>query len=131
MIKIPDNEFTFTFSKSSGAGGQNINKLNTCATLSWNLADSPSLSEPVKKRFRESFKRFVLEDGSVSVTSQRHRTQKRNIEDCKEKLLSMLNSVRLPPKARRPTKPTRSSVRKRLEGKKRHSDKKKMRQKDF
>lgn len=127
MIKVKDSEFTFTFSKSSGSGGQNVNKLNTCVTLSWDMDASKALNEEVKERFRKSYKRFVSDDGTVSVTSQRHRSQKRNIEDCKEKLMSMLNSVRLAPKPRKATRPTRSSIRKRLDGKKRHSEKKKRR----
>lgn len=131
MIKIDPSEFTFTFSKSSGSGGQNVNKLNTQATLTWDMKNSGAVSELVKERFCKLYKRFVSTEGQVVIQSQRHRSQKRNKDDCVEKLRSMINAASKPPKKRRPTKPTRAAVKKRLESKKKRSEKKKLRKVDF
>ena len=130
MKKIPTSEFTFNFSRSSGAGGQNVNKLNTKATLTWNIKESPSCIEPVKNRFIKKYKRFIIGE-NVILKSQRFRSQARNIEDCIHKLHEYLKEVEYPPKSRRPTRPTKSSVLKRLKNKKSHSDKKKSRREKY
>tara|TARA_B100001971_G_scaffold214325_1_gene251094 strand:- start:5888 stop:6283 length:396 start_codon:yes stop_codon:yes gene_type:complete len=131
MIKVDTNELKYTFSKSSGAGGQNVNKLNTQVTLIWDLNDSKSISGAVKNRFKTLFKGFINDRGQVLIKSQRHRSQKRNIDDVNLKLRSMLISASKEPKRRKETRPTRSSVRKRLEKKKQHSEKKKNRGQKF
>lgn len=130
LITIPFSEFSFTFSRSSGAGGQNVNKVNTKATLSWEIALSNSCSESVKQRLFESYKRYFV-SGVVIISSQKYRSQARNIDDCVEKLHKLLNEVRLPPKTRRATKPSKSSVKKRLDSKTIRSKIKKMRNEKF
>ncbi|MCO4754443.1 MAG: aminoacyl-tRNA hydrolase [Bacteriovoracaceae bacterium] len=131
MLKVDPSEIKFTYSRSSGAGGQNVNKVNTQATLHWDMENSKSVSTYLKNRFRTLFKRFVNEHGEVVIQSQRHRSQSRNKLDCETKLRSMLLAAKAEPKKRRATKPTRSSVKKRLDNKKRHSDKKKNRSEKF
>lgn len=126
-IKIPDTEIEFTFSRSSGAGGQNINKVNSKATLSWPMNISHAVSDSIKLRFRAKFSRFVTNEGIVVITSQEHRTQKDNIDECLKKLYSMLREAQIVPKVRHKTKPKRSAVEKRLKSKKLHSEKKKSR----
>lgn len=128
MISIPLSEISFQFSRSSGAGGQNINKVNSKATLSWNIAASPSCSEAVKKRFAAAYKRFLVGE-LVMISSQRFRSQQQNIDDCLQKLHQFLAEVEHPPKMRHATKPTKSSVHKRLESKKIHSFSKRLRAK--
>lgn len=128
-MKIPQSEFDFTFARSSGAGGQNINKVNTKVTLMWDLKGSKSLNTFVKERFQEKYSRFISDEGIVKIVSQRFRTQARNISDSIEKLTEMLNSVEKPPKKRVATKPTRSSIRKRADNKKSKSETKKSRKK--
>ena len=130
MIKIPNSECTFTFSRSSGAGGQNVNKVNTKVTMTWDIQASASCSPNVKKRFNEKYSRYIY-DGMIVMTSQKYRSQLQNIADCIEKLEICLNDVRLAPKHRKATKPTRSSVRKRLDGKNKKSKLKKMRTEKF
>ena len=130
MKKIPVSEFKFSFSRSSGAGGQNVNKLNTKVTLFWDIESSPSCSAGVKKRFTDKYKRLIIES-TVVIKSQRFRAQSKNIDDCVDKLHELLASVEFAPKTRRPTKPTKGSVRKRLENKKNHSEKKKSRSQKF
>ena len=130
MIKIPYSEFSFTFSRSSGAGGQNVNKLNTRVTLSWDIKSSPSCYNSIKERFYQKYKRFIFDD-KVVIHSQKHRSQPQNIDDCITKLHELLKDVQYAPKHRKSTKPTRSSIRKRLDSKKKNSNKKRMRSEKF
>lgn len=130
-IKIPFSELTFSFARSGGSGGQNVNKVNTKVIMDWDLTNSPSVSESVKERFRERFPGFCHAEGMVQIIGQRHRTQKMNQDDCIEKLHAMINEVRFPPKPRKKTKPKRSAVLKRLDSKRRDSDKKKNRRVDY
>lgn len=131
QINIPFSEFSFTFSRSGGAGGQNVNKVNSKVVLEWNMATSNAISWPVKERFRTKFKGFINETGIVQITGQRHRSQKDNIDDCIQKLHAMILEVYTPPKIRKATKPKRSAVLKRLNSKKKDSEKKRMRKSDY
>ncbi len=127
-IRVRLREFRFSFSRSSGAGGQNVNKLNTKATLRWEVARSQSLPEDVRARFLEHYRRRITAEGELVLTSQRFRDQGRNVADCLEKLRGMLAAVARPPRPRRATKPTRSSVERRLSSKRRTRIKKQRRQ---
>lgn len=127
-IVIPRHEFSFSFSRSSGAGGQNVNKVNSKATLSWNIHDSKNLPHDMKERFIAKYQRFMV-DQHVVITSQRFRGQLQNIDDCVQKLHALLSTVEFAPKDRKATKPSKSSVHKRLESKKVHSFVKKLRSK--
>ncbi len=127
-IRIRLKELRFSFSRSSGAGGQNVNKLNTKATLRWEVARSQSLPEDVRARFLERYRRRITADGELMLTSQRFRDQGRNVADCLEKLRGMLAAVARPPRTRKATKPTRSSVERRLSSKHRTRLKKQRRQ---
>jgi len=126
-IKIPIEEFEISFSRSSGTGGQNVNKVNTKATLKWNAFTSPSLRPGVLERFKEKYGKRLNSEGVLTLTSQAFRTQHLNIADVINKLHDMIESVATAPKIRRPTKPTKSSVNERLKTKKSHGDKKKNR----
>jgi ribosome-associated protein len=126
-LKIPLREFQFFYARSSGPGGQNVNKVSTKATLRWAVLESPSLPQPVRDRLLARFGRRVTAQGELLITSQRFRDAGRNTADCLEKLRGMLVEVAAPPKRRRPTKPTRASVRRRLEQKRSHSRKKQSR----
>jgi len=126
---VPIKELEFSFSRSSGAGGQNVNKVNSKVTLRWNMKKSKAVSEAVKKRFVEQYPRFVIEGEIVQITSQRFRTQAKNIADCTDKLNDLLSSVARPKKRRVATKPTRASVEKRIKSKRSKSETKKNRKK--
>ena len=126
-LKIPLREFQFTFARSSGPGGQNVNKLNTKATLRWALMTSPSLPEAVRKRFLAKYGRRVTLEGDLLVRSERFRDAGRNVADCLEKLRAMLAEVATPPRRRKPTKPSRASIRRRLDRKRKQSQKKQSR----
>ena len=127
-LAIPLREFHFTFSKSSGPGGQNVNKVNTKATLRWAVKSSPSLPDDVRERLKARFPRRINVEGEFVISSQRFRDQGRNVADCLAKLRDLIDQVAVAPKRRKSTKPTRASIRRRIEQKKRQSAKKKSRQ---
>ena len=126
-IRIPLREFDFQFSRSSGAGGQNVNKVNTKATLRWDVAGTESLPGEVRRRFMEKFRRRITGEGELVMSSQRFRDQGRNVADCIEKLRGMLEEAARRPKKRTATKPTRGSKERRLKEKHEHSGTKKTR----
>jgi ribosome-associated protein len=126
-IRIPRTEFEFTYVRSRGPGGQNVNKVSTKAVLRWDLANSPTLPDDVRDRFRRQFPTRVTKDGEVVITSQRHRDRDRNAEDCLEKLRVLLASVATAPRRRKKTVPTRASRERRLREKKLRSEKKRQR----
>jgi len=110
-IQIPDSEFVFTFARSSGPGGQNVNKVNSKAVLRWSPVASSSLPEDVRSRFVARYASRLTMDGELILTGQRSRDQGRNIEDCRERLKEMLLAVTRKPQIRRPTKPSRGGMR--------------------
>jgi len=126
-IHIPHNEFAFTFARSGGPGGQNVNKVNSKAILRWAVTTSPSLPEPVRARFLLKFATRITLEGELVLSSQKYRDQDSNIEDCLEKLAEMLSSVAVPPTPRRPTKPTKASKLRQADAKKDNAKKKQQR----
>lgn len=122
QIRIPMAEFVFTFARSSGPGGQNVNKVNSKATLHWPVTSSPSLPDDVRARFVAAFGGQINKLGELVLQSQRFRDQERNIEDCLEKLCEMLQRVEKPPKRRKKTRPSTASKQRRLNDKKARSD---------
>ncbi len=128
-MSINEEEFSFTFARSSGSGGQNVNKVNSKVTLIWNIQESKSLNAFQKKRFIKKFSTYLNSNGYVKVVSQKYRTQTRNIADAIEKVQEMFETIKFSPKKRLNTKPTKSSIQKRIKTKKSKGETKKSRQK--
>ncbi|MCC7442782.1 MAG: aminoacyl-tRNA hydrolase [Bdellovibrionales bacterium] len=124
-IRIPMREFTFRAVRSSGPGGQHVNKTSTCAELRWSLRHSPTLPDDVRRRFEDRFASRLTQEGDLVLQSDVHRSLPRNKDECLSRLRGFLLQVAEPPKPRRPTKPTRSSGRRRVEGKRHRSEVKK------
>ncbi len=128
-VSIPMSEFDFEYMRSSGPGGQNVNKTSTKVRLRWNVAASPSVDPGLKQRVYDAYRTRITGDGEFLVTSQRTRDQESNRTDCLEKLAEMIRQVATPPRKRRPTRPTRGSKERRLKSKKQRSRRKEMRRK--
>jgi ribosome-associated protein len=120
-IRIPEEEFTFTFVRSGGPGGQNVNKVASKAVLRWHIAGSPSLPEEVRQRLTARHRGRITTEGDLLLTSQRYRDQERNREDCLEKLRALVLDATHVPKMRKKTKPSAGAHRRRLADKRRRS----------
>jgi ribosome-associated protein len=127
-IAIPLDEFQFETSRSGGPGGQNVNKVNSKVQLRWTPSTSPSLPEAVKARLLLNVANRLTREGELLIASTRTRDQGQNVEDCLDKLRSMILVALNPPKPRRATRPTLASKKRRVEAKQRRSDVKRGRQ---
>lgn len=126
-ISIPLAEIQFTFARSSGPGGQNVNKVNSKAILRWGIANSDALSTAVKQRFGKAYGKRLTEEGELVLSSDRYRDQGRNVADCLARLQEMILAVATPPKPRKKTKTPRRAIEGRLREKSSNAKKKEMR----
>jgi len=113
-LHIPDDEFAWSYVRSGGPGGQNVNKVASKAVLRWDAAASPSLPDEIKARFRAQHPRVFTTEGEVVLTSQRYRDQERNRQDCLDKLADMLRQAAVRPRVRKKTRPGRGAREARL-----------------
>lgn len=124
-ISIPDSELEFRFVRSSGPGGQAVNKVSSKAQMRWNFASSAALPWDVRQRFREQFQSRLTTLGELVLSSDRNRDRLQNQQDCLDKLRDMILHVAEPPKPRKKTKPSYGSKQRSHADKKRQGEKKK------
>ena len=127
-ISIDESELEESFVRSSGPGGQNVNKLSTAVQLRFDVRHSPSLPSDVAVRLMRLAGRRMTKDGVLVIIAQNHRTQERNRAEAQARLIDLIRQAAVRPIPRRATKPTRASKQRRIEGKKRRSVIKRQRQ---
>jgi ribosome-associated protein len=127
-ISIDEHELEERFVRSSGPGGQNVNKLSTAVQLRFDVRRSPSLPDAVRARLERLAGRRLTREGVLVITAQRHRTQERNRQDALDRLLELIRRAAVAPARRRATKPTAASRERRLQSKKHRSSIKTLRQ---
>lgn len=126
-LSIPDAEIRFTFSRSSGPGGQNVNKLNSRAILWFDVENSPTLSSYQKFKIRQHLARRIGKDGVLQIAAERHRTQKANKEDALQRFSELLAAALVEKPRRKKTRIGAGVKERRLQAKKRRSQLKKSR----
>ena len=127
-ISLDEREIEESFVRSSGPGGQNVNKLSTAVQLRFDVRRSPSLPNDVAVRLMQLAGSRLTKDGVIIITAQSHRTQERNRQDARDRLVALIRQAAVVPVKRRKTKPTRASREKRIESKKRRGNIKGLRQ---
>jgi ribosome-associated protein len=129
-LTIPANELGIAFARSGGPGGQNVNKVSSKVELRWNPASSAALAESDRSWLLQRLANKLTSEGDLIITSTLTRDQGKNRDDASSKLALVVRTALDRPKARRPTKPTKSSKRRRVEGKRHRAEIKKNRRGD-
>jgi ribosome-associated protein len=120
-ISIDEAELEESFVRSSGPGGQNVNKLSTAVQLRFDVRHSPSLPNDIAVRLIRLAGKRMTKDGVLVIIAQNHRTQERNRVEARERLAGLIRQAAVKPVPRRPTKPTQASRERRIEAKKRRA----------
>ena len=127
QISIDEDEMEEAFVRSPGPGGQNVNKVATAVQLRFDAAHSPSLPEDVRARLLTQAAGQITGEGVLVIDARRYRTQSRNREDALERLVDIVRRAATPPKPRRPTRTPKAAKQRRLDSKRRLSERKRLR----
>jgi ribosome-associated protein len=127
-ISLPDDEVLLEFTRSSGPGGQHVNKTETAVDLRFNIGTSSALTDAIRRRLLKLAGNRVDQHGVLLISAQSYRSQRRNIEEATERLCDLIRRAAVPPRPRRPTRPTKASKERRLTAKKVRGDTKRGRQ---
>lgn len=128
-LDIPLSELRFTFSRASGPGGQHVNTADTKVTLIFDVEGSPSLTETMRKRIQQKLANRIGADGTLKLSCDSERSRNRNRDIVIRRFAEMLRRALIKPKRRRPTRPTKNSIKRRLTAKKQRGNTKKARKK--
>jgi ribosome-associated protein len=130
-ISLDERELEESFIQASGPGGQNVNKVATAVQLRFDVRHSPSLPAEVKERLEQLAGSRLTRDGVLVIASREHRTQERNRQEARDKLVALIKAAAVVPRKRRATRPTLSSKKRRLDSKTQRSKTKQLRGKKF
>ena len=128
-LTLPGHFLEFAYTLSGGKGGQHAQKNDTKVQLRFDLEGCDVLSDAVKGRLRRATTSLLTKDGYLVISSERYRSRKRNVDDVRAKLVALIQSALVAPRARKNTKPSRSQRERRMEAKRRQSQRKESRRK--
>lgn len=127
QIEIDEEEIQENFIRSSGPGGQKVNKTSNAVQLRFNVIHSTSLPNEVRERLKHIAGNRITSEGELIIEANEYRSQERNRQEARRRLVQLIRQAARRPKARKRTKPTAASQKRRLEEKRRHSEKKRLR----